>query len=179
MRSLYLTTRDHLNHSNKISWILYIRLLVLNWLTYSIWWLPEVSWLGTSRWQCFHTTLFYTLNFSLFSFCLEFPVNFGPSFFFSVKSRDYNDYINDSTNYRRKISQQSNTKKVGTLPTFLLFFTFSPDSSPSQQCFLSQLTHQHWEGEKTVKCPNNFDWDCSYMQIIVSVVYIVSAICRS
>ena len=117
MRSLYLTTRDHLNHSNKISWILYIRLLVLNWLTYSIWWLPEESWLDTSRWQCFHTTLFHTLNFSLFSFCLEFPLNFGPSFFFSVKSRDYNGYINDSTNYRRRISQQSNTKKVGTLPT--------------------------------------------------------------
>ena len=46
-----------------------------------------------------------------------------------------------------------------------LFFNFWPVSS-SSQCCLSQLTHQIvctniGLGQKTAKCPNNFDWDCS------------------
>ena len=24
------------------------------------------------------------------------------------------------------------------------------------------LAHQHWEGKKTAKCPNNFDWECGW-----------------
>ena len=26
---------------------------------------------------------------------------------------------------------------------------------------LTNFVHHHWEGEKTVMCRNNFDWDCS------------------
>ena len=47
---------------------------------------------------------------------------------------------------------------VGTLPPNTVFFIVLPMlciavNSPN-------LAHQHWEGKKTVKCPNNFDWDC-------------------
>ena len=63
---------------------------------------------------------------------------------------------------RQPITIQSQTKIAGTLPPNSLFFFFTlahllvlpmlfiTGNSPN-------LAHQHWEGKKTAKCPNNFD----------------------
>ena len=60
------------------------------------------------------------------------------------------------------IDLQSQTKIVGILATnAVFFFRFWPVSSSSRS-WLSQLTHQHWEGKKTAKCPNNLDWDYGF-----------------
>ena len=55
---------------------------------------------------------------------------------------------------------QSQTKIVGTLPPNAVFWLLArllvlpmlliAVNSPN-------LAHQHWEGKKTAKCPNNFD----------------------
>ena len=56
-------------------------------------------------------------------------------------------------------------KILGTLPPNAIFSLLAPVlvlpmliiavNSPN-------LAHQHWEGKKTAKCPNNFDWECGW-----------------
>ena len=41
--------------------------------------------------------------------------------------------------------------------TYRNHFSSSYKNRPSSP----NLAHQHWEGKKTAKRPNNFDWDCS------------------
>ena len=58
---------------------------------------------------------------------------------------------------------QSQTKIVGTLPlnaVFLLVARLLILPMLFTTVNALNLTHQNWEGEKTAKCPNNFDLDC-------------------
>ena len=34
---------------------------------------------------------------------------------------------------------------------------------------------QHWEGQKTVKCPNNFDLDCSHVAIAQNSIFLAKS----
>ena len=60
------------------------------------------------------------------------------------------------------IDLQSQTKIVGILATNAFFFFASNQLREDEETGLSQLTHQHWEGKKTAKCPNNLDWDYGF-----------------
>ena len=61
---------------------------------------------------------------------------------------------------------QPQTKTAQTLPPNAVFsllahllvlpMLFVAVNSPN-------LVHEHWEGKMTVKCPNNFDCECSYV----------------
>ena len=67
-------------------------------------------------------------------------------------------YVTNASSQGRRLSSQ--TKIVGTLPPsavclllarlLVLPMLFIAVNSPN-------VAHQHWEGKKTVKCPNNFD----------------------
>ena len=64
----------------------------------------------------------------------------------------------------RKKNLQSQTKIVGILPLNSIFFLLNLSYLLSlPMLFIAvhspkkiNLVHQHWEGQKTVKCPNNF-----------------------
>ena len=72
------------------------------------------------------------------------------------------------------LEPQSQTRIVGTLPSSTVFsllacllvlpMLFIAVNSPN-------LAHQHWEGKKTAKCPNNFDWDCSFLLFYTSPMF--------
>ena len=60
---------------------------------------------------------------------------------------------------------QSQTKIVGTLRPNAVFFLLVLPLSLSKLFITVQspnLVYQHWTDKETQKCPNNFDWDCSY-----------------
>ena len=62
---------------------------------------------------------------------------------------------------------QSQTKIVGTLRPNAVFFLLVLPLSLSKLFIAVQspnLVHQHWGDKETRKCPNNFDWDCSYLE---------------
>ena len=61
----------------------------------------------------------------------------------------------------RKKNLQSQTKIVGILPLNSIFFLLNLSYLLSlPMLFIAvhspNLVHQHWKGQKTVKCPNNF-----------------------
>ena len=75
----------------------------------------------------------------------------------------------------------SSCQRLFKLLQFLLQHSLTQSSwdNSTQHCFLTSgpsphspmlfiavnspnLMHQHWEGQKTAKCPNKFDWDCSF-----------------
>ena len=65
---------------------------------------------------------------------------------------------------------QSQTKVVGILPpnaVLLFYFLLLARPLVLQMLFIAvnspNLAHQHWEGKKIVKRPNNFDWDCRFV----------------
>ena len=48
-----------------------------------------------------------------------------------------------------------------------LFFPFLCSISSLSKLFIAvrspNLVHQHWGDKETPKCPNHFDWDCSFL----------------
>ena len=60
---------------------------------------------------------------------------------------------------------QSQTKVAGTLPrNAVCLLLASLLTLPMFFITVNSLNvHQLWEGKKTAKCPNNFDWDCSWV----------------
>ena len=60
---------------------------------------------------------------------------------------------------------QSQTKVAGTLPrNAVCLLLASLLALPMFFIAVNSLNvHQLWEGKKTAKCPNNFDWDCSWV----------------
>ena len=73
-------------------------------------------------------------------------------------------FVHSSSNSLNSFFKSLRQKQFWHFHPTLFFFCFWPISSSSQCCFLQlnpNLAHQHWEGKKTAKCPNNFDWDCT------------------
>ena len=68
---------------------------------------------------------------------------------------------------------QSQPKIVGTLPlnaVFLLVARLLILPMLFTTVNSLNLTHQHWEGKKTAKCPNNFDLDCRLSMISTTLI---------
>ena len=79
--------------------------------------------------------------------------------------------VQNNTSRLTLMKLQSQTKIVATLPPNAVFSLLTrllvlpmlviTGNSPN-------VAHHHREGKKTAKCPNNFDWDCSYFCVDIT-----------